>query len=137
MRKSIILLLLLTSCSRILVKDYIYWGDKGIHGATGVHSLCSLEKCPPIFLDKPTWDDKRIGMVCTDFTAMADMQSNIDRLCARHPGECKYEEVANMRRNVRYVLRQQQWAGVKISPNLVYIFAPERDKELKDAMESH
>lgn len=121
-------------CSRVKIRDYTMYGDKGIHGATGVHTLCPLEKCPAELLNKTEWDAKRIGMICMDFTVISEIQANVDKLCARHPNECEYEKIATTRRNVRYMIRSQQWAGVRVPKEIVDRFAPERDQELASAM---
>jgi len=86
---------ILSACGAhsIKVKDTTAWGDKGRFGATGVRTLCDLIKCPPVLLDKTAWDEKRIGMICVDGAWFADMQANIDKLCARSPKTCDYEEV--------------------------------------------
>jgi len=118
----------------VKIRDYIFYGDKGIHGATAVHSLCPLEKCPAELLNKTQWDAKRIGMICMDFTVIAEIQANVDKLCAKSPENCEYEKIATTRRNVRYMIRSQQWAGVRISQDIVARFEPQRDQELYDAM---
>lgn len=124
----------LFACSTIKVRDYVMYGDKGIHGATGVHSLCPLEKCPPELLNKTQWDARRLGMVCVDAVVMAEIQANVDKLCAKNPRQCEYEKVATTRRNIRQMLRSQQWAGVKIRKDIIAMFEPERDNELFEAM---
>lgn len=129
------LTLSLVSCSTVKIRDYVMYGDKGIHGATGVHTLCPLEKCPPELLNKTEWDAKRIGMICMNFDVIAEIQANIDKLCARNPKTCEYEKVARARRNARHILRTQQWAGVRVSRDVLKVFEPERDLELAAAME--
>ena len=104
---------LLVACGAhsIKVRDTTAWGDKGRFGATGVHTLCSIEKCPPVLLDKNAWDEKRIGMVCVDGSYFADMQANIDKLCTRQPKTCDYEEVRMGREALRRVNRMLKVAA--------------------------
>jgi len=97
------------------VKDRLIYGDKGKFGATQVHTLCGLEKCPPVFLDKATWDAKRIGMICLANDDLADMQAIIDKLCVNYK-KCDYEKVETLRRAVAYILWTQRRSGVFVSP---------------------
>lgn len=104
-----ICLLVLSACgAHIKVKDTIAYGDKGKFGSTGVHTLCDLIKCPPILLDKTEWDAKRIGMICVAGDWFADMQANIDKLCARSPKTCDYEEVKVGRAALRRVNKMRK-----------------------------
>ncbi len=84
-----------SACSSLEIKDRLLWGDKGKFGATGVHTI-HKELGNPV-LSKKEWDLKRIGMVCGDADALADLLNIIDKLCARHEGECQYETIAQVK----------------------------------------
>ncbi len=81
-------LLLMVSCSPIQINDHVFYGDKGIHGATAVHSLKT--EIPPVRIAKPEWDKLRIGMICTDADTVADLQASIDKLCSQNKSMCYY-----------------------------------------------
>lgn len=97
--------LTLSGCGSIKIKDFLVYGDKGKFGATGVHTLCDTERCPPVLLKKAQWDELRIGMVCTDANNFADMQANIDRFCAKNPNVCEYEEVVKAKAALSRIVR--------------------------------
>jgi uncharacterized protein YciU (UPF0263 family) len=81
---------------QIIVGNYKFYGDKGKFGATEVESL-HPEK-PGVKIQKQEWDEKRIGMVCTDGANIADMQANIDKLCVKNKTACWYakEELSEL-----------------------------------------
>lgn len=98
------------------------WGDKGKFGATEVHTLFNI---PPKLIDKTTWDNMRIGMVCMLANTIADIQSTVDRLCNKHPGSCSYEtqqRITAFKINFHRMLASLQKDGVPIQPDLMKVF---------------
>lgn len=88
---AIILPLSMASCSGqrpVDVPNLEFYGDKGKYGATKVESL-QPDK-PGVRLPKSTWDELRIGMVCTPAANITTLQHIIDTLCAKNPLACNY-----------------------------------------------
>ena len=75
---------------QITVPNIEFYGDKGKFGATMVESL-HPEK-PGVRLLKTPWDEKRVGMVCTDANNIRTLQTIIDKLCANNRTVCYYAE---------------------------------------------
>lgn len=95
------------SCSslkeKIKIQNYEFYGDKGVLGATMVESL-KPEK-PGVRIPKAEWDQRRLGMVCTSAANIADIQANIDRLCALNKFACAYvaEEVVELKKSLTLI----------------------------------
>jgi hypothetical protein len=119
--KTILLSLVLSACSQIQVKDYTLYGDEGNFGAVAAHTL--LTNIPPKLIAKPDWDKLRVGMACIDAASFADIQATVDKLCAKHPGECNYQQIANFKTAVRKMLIAQEWSGVYVSEDVMSAFS--------------
>lgn len=79
-----------SGCSRtqLTVPNIKFYGDKGKFGATEVESL-HPEK-PGVKWLKTPWDEKRIGMICTEAANIRTLQTIIDKLCAANRTACYY-----------------------------------------------
>lgn len=69
---------LCASCTRVQINDSTWYADKGPFGATQIHTLSS----GLVSLSKADWDQKRLGMVCTDVQTFADIKKDIETLCS-------------------------------------------------------
>lgn len=94
---------ILSACSHEPIRDMTFYGDKGKFGATAVHSI--HKNIPPQAIPKAQWDTMRIGMVCTDGVNISWALATIDRLCARLPRTCRYEEAEKIKAALAYVRR--------------------------------
>ena len=70
-------LLLLGNCSVQIKDETLYW-DAGPSGAVTAGFLSSGSS----IIDKPAWDDLRIGMACVSADAVGDLKSEIEKLCS-------------------------------------------------------
>lgn len=137
MGKYLLLLVALTGCgAHIPIKDHTVWGDKGIFGATEVHTL--FTSIPAKNIDRDTWNMMRVGMVCTQVADFAAIQKTVDQLCAQNKTNCDYEQqraAAAFKVAIHRVLVANKNAGIPIDPRIMAIFFPSRF-ELNMAMEA-
>lgn len=125
MRK-ILLFLTLTSCgAHIPINDHVVYGDKGVFGATQVHTL--FTNIAPIDIDRDTWNQMRVGMVCTQVADFAGIQKTVDQLCAQDKNNCTYEQqqaVAAFKIAIHRILVANRNAGIPIDPLVMRLFYP-------------
>lgn len=81
--------LLVLSCA-VPIKNQRWFGDVGPGGAVWFETLTSAHGQ----IDKPTWDQMRIGMACTTTDTLAEIKSEIEKLCSSAP--CDYEKVQSV-----------------------------------------
>jgi len=76
------MLLLLSGCSRVVIKDLAWCADAGIHGAECDYTISHK----PFSLDKFQWDKLRLGQICSASENPGESYRNIrdalDKLCA-------------------------------------------------------
>lgn len=99
--------------STIEIKDKLMYGDLGRFGAMETHTLHTEIK--PKRIAKPVWDEKRIGMSCTDTENITWYISLVDKFCAENSGRCEYEKLAAMKKAMKSIVFQQQKMGVQFS----------------------
>jgi hypothetical protein len=85
--KTILVLLTLSGCAHEQILDHVAYGDKGILGATAVHTL--FTSIPPVHYSKDEWDALRLGMICMAPQDISEIQQSVDDLCLRWP--CDYQ----------------------------------------------
>lgn len=76
----------------ITVPNIYFYGDKGKFGATRVESLNPQK--PGYRMPKSEWDEKRIGMVCTEAKNVTNLQLIVDMACASNSFACNYAKEA-------------------------------------------
>lgn len=77
---------LLCSCA-VPIKNERWYGDEGLKGAVWFETLS--DKSGEI--DKLTWDAMRVGMACTSTDTLAEIKSEIEKLCSA--SSCDFEKV--------------------------------------------
>ncbi len=70
--------LILSACAQVPIKDFEGCGDMGDSGAACFHSLTLESRDIP----KPAWDKERFGQICLKAQAIADLKSEIEKLCS-------------------------------------------------------
>lgn len=83
----ILTVLLLPSCAT-QIKNVRWYGDLGPRGAVYFETLTDESGQ----IDKPTWDQMRIGMACTSSDSVAAIKDELEKLCSKAP--CSYETLA-------------------------------------------
>lgn len=78
---------LLNSCANIKISDSEWCGDLGAEGASCFHTLSDKQRN----LNRPSWEEERVGMVCTSPKTFSDWQSTIMKLCIASK-RCKFEK---------------------------------------------
>lgn len=72
--------LLLSGCSQVEVKDEIFYGNKGMHGAVAFHTLTpdkreiTFEEWMKLLKEKP--------LVCSSVEAFGDYKGVVEKLCS-------------------------------------------------------
>jgi hypothetical protein len=97
--KKLFLLLTLTACAKVSIKDAEWCGDMGFLGASCFHTLTPDTRDIP----QPNWDEERFGQVCTKAKTFKDMKVAIEKLCSVSNVRCSYEVeeiIRNMDKNL-------------------------------------
>lgn len=81
------LTLILSACS-IPIKNQRWFGDEGSQGAVYFETLTTETG----HIDKPTWDQMRVGMACTTLDTFAEIKAELEKLCSISR-RCNYEQV--------------------------------------------
>lgn len=81
--------MLLPSCA-VSIKNERWFGDVGPSGAVWFETLTDEQGS----ISKAEWDQMRIGMACISTDTLAQIKSEIEKLCSATP--CEYEKVQSV-----------------------------------------
>lgn len=87
-----VILLGLTSCARVAIKDAEWCADQGDFGAQCFNTISDKER----YIEKEAWDEIRFGMLCTSSDSFANWKAAIKKLCSVNKNLCTYEEVETL-----------------------------------------
>lgn len=79
-------LLILSGCA-VTIENQRWYGDEGADGAVWFETLTTATG----HIDKPTWDQMRVGMACTTTDTFATIKAEIEKLCS--VTKCRYSDV--------------------------------------------
>lgn len=96
------LLILITSCTQVQIKDEQFCGDLGYQGAHCNNTLTDH----PVDLNKSQWDILRYGWICEDADAFTDWKTIIQQLCDKHPSDCDYEALNSLFKKVEEITHE-------------------------------
>lgn len=86
MLSAILLLLSLSSCARVPIKNTEWCGDMGPNGAQCFHTLSDESRT----LSATEWENERFGMICATSKDFGEFKKVITNLC-RISKRCTYE----------------------------------------------
>lgn len=81
------LVLSLSSCGHVEIKDQEFCGDKGSLGAKCFHTLTPATRT----ISQPEWDNYRFGQICEKAEVFADWKKILEEQCSLHDN-CDYPE---------------------------------------------
>lgn len=82
------LILVMTSCDAVPIKDVEACADAGALGASCFHSLSDKTRD----LTPPQWAEVRYGWLCMSTDDWTNWKQAIETLCQNNRGECSYED---------------------------------------------
>ncbi len=85
------LLILLSGCNTVKIKDETFWALKpaGL-GALEAHYLANI---PDKDITQDQWNAIAPGKICMGINSYADFKQIIESLCSYHSGECIYPTI--------------------------------------------
>lgn len=91
MRKLILILLACAGCTKVVIKDSVWYGSLGPLGASGFHTLTTGQESLSLSQWAQKWDDLNHPLVCTSVDTLADWKADLEKLCSSGK-RCTYEE---------------------------------------------